>query len=112
MEQNLLKIVAALFSLFALSRVYLRFKERKLSYFGFSFWVFVWLAGLTIVFFPGLSSSFATFVGIGRGVDVILYASVIILFYLIFRIYIKMEDIQKQITTLTRSIALDQKSRK
>lgn len=109
MEQTLTRIVIALFSLFALSRVYLRFKERKLSSFAFIFWISVWLAGITFLLFPSLTSDFAKIVGIGRGVDVLLYTAIVILFYLMFRIYIKIEDLEKQITKLSRIIALKDK---
>lgn len=106
MEQWLLRIVIVIFSLFALSRVYLRFRERKLSSFAFIFWMAVWITGLIFLFFPDVLSGFAKFVGIGRGVDVLLYTSIIVIFYLIFRIYVKLDDIEKQITALTRIIAL------
>lgn len=106
MEQLLLRIVIVIFSLFALSRVYLRFRERKLSSFAFVFWMAVWITGLVFLFFPDFLSGFAKFVGIGRGVDVLLYTSIVVIFYLIFRVYVKLDDIEKQITALTRIIAL------
>ncbi|MBI2126869.1 MAG: DUF2304 domain-containing protein, partial [Thaumarchaeota archaeon] len=45
-------ILAAIFTLFALSRAYLRFKERKLSSFAFIFWFIVWIAGVLAILFP------------------------------------------------------------
>lgn len=102
-----LQVIAGLFALFALSRVYLRFQERKLSSFAFVFWVGVWFAGVTAIFFPELTSNIAEFLGIGRGVDVIVYASIVIIFYLLFRIYIKIEDTQRQITEVVRKAAIE-----
>lgn len=102
----LIQIIAALFALFALTRVYLRFKERKLSSLAFILWVFVWVAGCFAIFFPGLTTRIAHLVGIGRGVDVVLYASIVVIFYLLFRLYIKMEDTQRQITTIIHKMAL------
>lgn len=110
MEQWLLRFVIVIFSLFALSRVYLRFRERKLSSFAFIFWMTVWIAGLIFLFLPDLLSNFAKVVGIGRGVDVLLYTSIIIVFYLIFRIYVKIDDLEKQVTSLARIIALQKEN--
>lgn len=111
MNVLLLQIIAAFFALFALSRAYLRFKERKLSSFAFIFWTIVWLVGTTAIFFPDLTTQTAKWVGIGRGVDAIIYASIIVIFYMVFRLYIKIEDTQKQITSLTRIIALKKPSK-
>lgn len=104
--QLLIQIIAAFFSIFALSRAYLRFKERKLSSFAFLFWTFVWVAGVVAIFWPSLTTDIARFLGIGRGVDVVLYASIVVIFYLLFRIYIKIEDTEHQITELARKVAL------
>lgn len=101
-----LQLVAAVFTIFALSRAYLRFKERKLSSFAFIFWMLIWLLGSLAILFPETTTKVARLVGIGRGVDALLYGSVVVIFYLIFRIYIKIEDTQKQITELTRKFAL------
>lgn len=113
MQLIILQVIAGIFALFALSRAYLRFKERKLSSFAFIFWIFIWLAGVIAIFFPDLTSSFAQIVGIGRGVDVVLYASIVVIFYLLFRIYIMVEDSRRQVTEVARKVALmDSKSSK
>ncbi len=108
----ILQAVAAIFALFALSRVYLRFAERKLSSLSFVFWVAIWVGGVIFILFPDITTRFAKLVGIGRGVDVVIYASIAILFYLIFRIYIKIEDTQKQITEVARKMALHENGQK
>lgn len=112
MQGTLLQIIAAIFAIFALSRAYLRFKERKLSSFAFIFWLGVWIIGMIFVFLPQLTTEFARILGIGRGADAVVYASIAVLFYMVFRIYIKIEDTQKQITEVARKIALDSKSEK
>ncbi len=112
MYQILLQILAAIFTLFALSRAYLRFKERKLSSFAFIFWFIVWIAGVLAILFPETTTQLSRLVGIGRGADAILYASIVVIFYMIFRIYIRIEDTQKQITEVSRKVALLNASRK
>lgn len=101
-----IQIIASIFTIFALSRVYLRFKERKLSSIAFFLWFFVWVAGMVAVFFPDLTTKVSRIFGIGRGADAVLYASIAVIFYLLFRIYIKIEDTQRQITEVARKVAL------
>ncbi len=106
MDKLILQLIAAAFVIFAISRVYLRYKERKLSSFSFIFWTFVWLAGISSIIYPDMTTKFASLIGVGRGVDAVLYASIVVIFYLIFRIYIKIEDTQREITEVVRKIAL------
>lgn len=112
MQGTLLQIIAALFAIFALSRAYLRFKERKLSSFAFIFWFGVWIAGMILVFVPQLTTEVAKMLGIGRGADAVVYTSIAVLFYMMFRIYIKIEDTQKQITEVVRKVALEKYKKK
>ena len=106
MQLLTLQIIAAIFAIFAISRVYLRFKERKLSLPAFLFWFLVWVSGVIFILFPETATSFAKLVGIGRGVDAVIYASVATLFYLIFRLYIKIEETNRLITDLVQKVAL------
>lgn len=55
---------------------------------------------------PGLTSYVAKRLGIGRGTDVVLYLSIALLFYLIFRLSIALEETRREITELVRKIAL------
>jgi small membrane protein len=96
-----LRIIATLFVFFAASRAYLRFKDRSLSMTGFIFWTLVWLAALVFIFFPDMSSIVAGTIGLGRGVDAVFLLSIVLLFYLVFRLYIKIDTIDKNITDLT-----------
>ncbi len=103
---TLTQIILTLFLFFALSRVILRFRGGSLSKIGFFFWSGIFSIAIVTVLLPDLSSKFAVFIGIGRGVDAIVYASIALLFYLIFRIHIFLEDIRHEITELVRRLAL------
>ena len=59
-----------------------------------------------ILIFPDILSYAASFVGIGRGVDLFIYLSIFVLFYFIFKIYHKLEKIREDITRLNRMIAI------
>lgn len=106
-----IQILLTVFLLFAASRVYLRFKERKIGLGQFLFWGGLWLLAIFTIFNPGATHYWAQLLGIGRGADVVLYASVIALFYLVFRLHVFIEDIHSEITRLVREIALFQEEK-
>lgn len=106
MDLTITQIVLGIFLLFALSRVYLRFRGGEVSFAGFIFWTSVFGSAIVVVLFPSLSGAVAKFMGIGRGVDAIVYTSITILFYLVFRLYVYLEDLKHEITDLVRKLAL------
>ena len=107
-----IQILLVIFVLFAVSRVYLRFREQALSSRMFFFWSFIWIIALLIIISPPITTKLASFFGIGRGVDVIIYISLTLLFYLVFRLYVMIEDLRHQITYVVRHLALHNSSKK
>ena len=101
-----IQIVLVAFILFATSRVLLRIKEKVISNKAGFFWILVWLAAMIGVILPDTTTRLASYFGVGRGVDVIVYISLALLFYLVFRIYVMIEDIRREITFLIRQFAL------
>lgn len=108
MNNILLPIQAILmiFVLFAVSRAFLRLKDGSLSFGAFLFWSLVWLAAGTIIINPYWTTYIAKQIGIQRGTDVVIYLSIALLFYLIFRTNILIENLREEITKLTRIITL------
>ncbi|MFO8015514.1 MAG: DUF2304 family protein [Candidatus Woesearchaeota archaeon] len=104
----LFQIIVVLFVLFAWSRVLLRFRERKISQWEFAFWSLLWIAVLVVLFIPAITEPIAGILSIGRGVDVVVYLSIVLLFYLVFRIYVKIEGIEKEITSIVRESSLSE----
>lgn len=92
--------------LFAISRVYLRAKEKILSPKTALFWFLIWTAAAFGILLPTTTTNLAAIVGVGRGVDVIVYVSLALLFYLVFRLFVLVEDLRHEITYLIREIAL------
>ncbi len=109
---TIVQFILLIFLGFALSRVILRFRNSQVSPLEFIFWAIVFLFAIIGVLLPDQITRVAKLVGIGRGVDLITYSSIALLFYLIFRIYILMEDIRHEITILIRKMALEKVSRK
>jgi len=97
--------------IFAISRVYLRLKEGVITSRMAFFWFLIWIAALVGISLPATTTRIAEFFGVGRGVDIIVYISLALLFYLVFRIYVMIEDLRHQITYIVREIALSNTSK-
>jgi len=108
---ELFQYLLILFVLFAASRVFLQFKDKRIGVGQFLFWIGIWTAALVIGIFAPYLWFISNLLGIGRLVDVFVYASIGLLFYLMYRTYMKVESLEQEITKLTRVIAYkDQKS--
>jgi len=102
----LIQIFLAIFIAFAVLRAAYKFKSGTLGAKEFLFWLFFWLAAGTVILWPETTSFFARKLGIGRGVDAVIYASIAAIFYVIFRLFVRLGKIEHDITKIVRAIAL------
>ena len=102
-----IEAILTLFALFAWSRAFLRFRSKVINQKEFIFWSILWLAVIIIVFIPGKTTALAHLLGMGRGFDAMVFLAVIALFYAVYRLYIKANEIEREITELVRQIALN-----
>jgi hypothetical protein len=105
------QILLVLFFLFALAKVIGRFSIGELNRGATIGWSLFWIAATLVVLLPNSTAYFAKIVGIGRGADLVVYVALAILFFLIFRLMIKIELLNRDITTLTRKITLEKKDK-
>lgn len=101
-----IQIIIIVFALFALTRTVLRFREGRVSPGWGVLWVLVWIGLGLVACLPQTASAFARFLGVGRGVDAVMYLAVIALFYVVFRVFVRLEKIEHDITLLTREMAV------
>jgi hypothetical protein len=106
------QIIFGLFLLFAVSRVLLRLKDGTLTLNNFVFWTALFILGIIGVIKPELTTIAADKLGIDRGSDVVVYASIMLLFYLIFRTNILLENLRHDLTQLVRTLALKDQDKK
>ena len=112
MAITILQVIVTAFAFFAWSRAVLRFKDRKITPGEFAFWTLLWAALVTVVFDPGVAAGLATSLGVRRPIDLLVYVSIILLFYLLFRIYVRIEHTEQEITKLVRESAIARARRK
>jgi hypothetical protein len=104
-----LQILFVAFAVFALSRVIRRFKDGALSMGGLVVWSLVWIGSAILILLPGTTWLLARMIGVGRGVDAVIYLSIIAMFYGLFRLYARLEFIEHEITGIVRELALREK---
>ena len=102
---TLVQLLVIIFIAFAGSRVILRFRDKAIGYGEFFFWSSIWALILLIVFQPSLADKTALFFGVQRGTDIMFFASIILMFYLLFRLYVKLDKLDRDITLLTENIS-------
>jgi hypothetical protein len=101
-----IQIVLCAFAVFALSRVVLRFRKGGLPVIHLITWFLFWAAVIVAVLRPTTTSTIAAWVRVGRGTDLVMYLSVMAIFYLLFRMFGKIEELERQITRVVRAAAL------
>lgn len=101
-----IKIIVSAFVLFALSRVWLRHRDAAIGLVGTGLWSLLWIGIGVFVWWPKVSDYLAHRIGIGRGVDALVYLSIVGLFFGMFRLYVKMEFMEHELTGLVRAMAL------
>jgi len=107
-EFLIFQIAVTLFAIFAISRVILRAHNRDISLRAFALWTILWLGLIIVVYLPVVLTDIAAATGIGRGVDFLLYISVGLLFYLAFKQYVKVQQLEHEISSLTTHVAVSQ----
>lgn len=102
----LIKILFTLFALFAWSRAIIRFYSKDLNLKELVFWSFLWLGLTFLVFVPGKTNFVAKMLGMERGNDAMFFLGIVALFYASYRLYVKSNEQEKEITRLVRALAL------
>ncbi len=101
------QIILSVVILFILFKTWHSYKTKQISK-SFSFlWVLIWVIGLFVIFYPGLLSKVANLLNIGRGVDFALYVSIILLFYLVYKVNLKIEKLNRDLTKVVRKNSID-----
>ena len=103
----IIKTVIILFILFVLWRTFLRFRKEDITGREFFIWLIFWLLVAAATLVPQKTDIIAQWLGVERGADLLVYLSIIVLFFVVFRIVVKLEKIDRDITKVVRKTALD-----
>jgi len=107
---ELYQLIAIFLGLLAIIYSILRFRDGKMSLGMFLLWILLWIIVIIISLYPNDTNYLAIYTGIGRGLDFVLILGILISFYLIFKMYNKIETIEEELTDLVREIAIQNKN--
>lgn len=99
--------IAVAFCLFAWSRAIMRFKDHKINTAGFLLWSIFWIGIILFIVKPESTTFIARLIGVSRPVDGFVYGSVVVLLYLVFRLYVQQESLNHEITRIVRAMAIN-----
>src|SRR5262245_20283397 len=101
------KILAVFLAIIVVSRSYIDFRSRVESLKLFLFWAVTWLAIVIVALFPRVIDFLAESFGRGQtGVGTFLGMAMVFLFFLVYRIYAKLERVEQMLTRTIREMAL------
>jgi hypothetical protein len=70
------------------------------------FWLALWALGATTIVWPRSTALAAHALGIGRGADLLLYLSVLVMIAAFFYTYTRFKRVERQLTLLVRRLAI------
>ena len=103
---TLIEVLLTLFVIFAWSRAFLRFRDKAINFKELAFWSLVWIAIIVMVYLPGKATVLARLLGVGRGFDAMVFIAIVALFYAVYRLYVKSNELEQEMTRLVRDISL------
>jgi len=101
-----LQILVTIFIIFILLKLFLQKQKSKISLVAFLVWFLLWLAVLIVFWLPDTTSYLAAWLGIGRGADLVVYVSILVIFYMVFKIFVRLNKIDEEITKVVRNDAI------
>jgi len=103
---SLYQIIGMFVGLIAIILAILRFREGKMTVGMLILWILIWIGVIYVSLYPGSTNLISAIVGIGRGLDVVIILGLFGCYYLIFKLYTMIENMEKEITHLVSEIAL------
>jgi hypothetical protein len=103
------QLIALIIIFFFVGRLIILKKKNKIASGEFVFWLVFWLvAGLSVLFLKWLDRFVAGLGFSASAINILVYLAVIVLFYMNFRLRLKVEKMDRDITRIARKIALDE----
>lgn len=102
---KLIQVILATFALGMIALTWLKSRHAQIRPLAFLLWLLLWGVALIVVLFPAMTSMVARYLGLGRGVDLVLYVGVLYIYFLIFTIQEKIGKIERDLSIIVREIA-------
>jgi len=102
----LFSLVGSVAFAWLLSLTWRRVRQGALGVVEGGAWSLAWIAGGVLLWRPEITTRVASFFGIGRGADFILYLAVIVLGVAVFLLALSLDHMRREMTGLVQELAL------
>ncbi|MBI2050282.1 MAG: DUF2304 family protein [Parcubacteria group bacterium] len=104
----LIQVVTIIVVLFLITRVGAKLKRREITFREAVFWALLWFGVGMVALYPQLADRVASYIGLqtATGIDLVVYIAVALAFYLIFRLFVHIERVERDITKIVRHVAM------
>jgi hypothetical protein len=109
---TLVQFLAIGFVILALIKTASDFKKKRIGVKSLVFWALIWVAVAVVAVLPYVTAPLAKILGIGRGIDVVVYFSILSIFFILFKIISKLTKIDKDITEIVQHLSLKNPKKK
>jgi len=101
------QIIALVLIILIVWGLFIQKNKKQISHNEFSLWLVFWLLGAMAIVFIRQIDMFVESLGFsGTGINYLAYLAIISLFYLIFKLRLKIAKLEKQLTEVVRKISL------
>ncbi len=102
----LYSLIFPIISVIAIVWFVLRYMKGKNSAITVLLWSIFWIIVSIFALFPQLSTSFASMLGITRGLDFIIILVFVVLFYTVLKLYFIVDKMQNDLNKIVKEVAL------
>ena len=107
------QILALIVIAFFLARLFWQKQKQQIAAGEMVFWFIFWLAaGAAVISLKTIDRLVAQLGFSGSGIQILIYLAIAILFYLLFRLRLRLAKLEQDLTKIVRSIALNNQTEK
>jgi len=103
----MIQILIILFIAYVVFRTTKRFVKKDITLREYLIWLVFWILVGAATLVPQKTDIIARAVGVERGADLLFFISIITLFFVVFKIIVKQEKIERDITEVVRNTAIN-----
>lgn len=106
------QIIVTVISAFFIIRAFKNLRHNNVKFFAWLLWTLLWIGMILFVWQPWLTDRIAGYLHVGRGADAVLYLSLVAVFAILFKLFVKIESLDHELTTIVRELAIIEKETK
>jgi len=104
---TIFQIIILIFVVIVILKSAKRAAKKEISFWLFAIWTIFWILVAVVDLFPVIINKLADLLKVGRGVDLMIYLALFVLFYLVFRLTLTINKTNKNLSEIVRKIAIE-----